>query len=96
MLIDLSYFQNEVMVALTGRCVFEGVFYEKVHRFDVRMEHLVSGPDSDKVSCTFYVDLYTISLYVFHAQSSNQFNLCWYINMEIVKKKSHFVNRYSS
>ena len=51
MFIDFSYFQNEVMVALTGRCVFEGVFYEKVHRFDVRMEHLVSGPDSDEVFC---------------------------------------------
>ncbi|KAK3084141.1 hypothetical protein FSP39_008897 [Pinctada imbricata] len=41
-------YSNQVMVALVGRCVFEGVFYHNVHHVTLRAEHLITGPDSNE------------------------------------------------
>lgn len=38
------------MLALVGPAVFDGTFYPYVHNIQIRMEHLVTGPDVKEVS----------------------------------------------
>lgn len=38
-------YSNQVMLALVGPAVFDGTFYPYVHNIQIRMEHLVTGPD---------------------------------------------------
>ncbi|XP_061197779.1 uncharacterized protein LOC133205901 isoform X2 [Saccostrea echinata] len=38
-------YSNQVMLALVGPAVFDGTFYPCVHSVQIRMEHLITGPD---------------------------------------------------
>ena len=39
------------MLALVGPAVFDGTFYPYVHNIQIRMEHLITGPDVKEVNC---------------------------------------------
>ena len=41
------------MLALVGPAVFDGTFYPYVHNIQIRMEHLITGPDVKEVNCFF-------------------------------------------
>ena len=38
------------MLALVGPAVFDGTFYPYVHNIQIRMEHLITGPDVKEVN----------------------------------------------
>nr|XP_022340995.1 uncharacterized protein LOC111135328 isoform X2 [Crassostrea virginica] len=38
-------YSNQAMLALVGPAVFDGTFYPYVHNIQIRMEHLITGPD---------------------------------------------------